>query len=309
MRPLISSLLALVIGFATLATPAAAAAPNKLLDPRASPGSGSTATVFALSVRYASDKDWPASTVTATVAGKTVTLKRTAGSAVDGTWSASTTLPQGTWPVTFSADAEQGPDPSVTGPTLTVARAATPPPTPKPTPKPTPPPTPAPTPTPAPPAPAPQGPAPAQQTPAPQPAAASPTAVSEPSTPNPSTPTPTATESPARATETGSEAASETAMPAGVSVGNRENSGEMAVLAIIALAALILGVAAVLLIHGKRRSTAAVAEEPTLAPMATEPVVGHDRAAWPRPRLEPIGPDDPILMGIGLGTKQRSEES
>ncbi len=140
-----------VLLLAGLCVPASAraAGPNELLAPSASPATGTTATSFTFTVRYRSSKEWPALSVTASAAGKTMPLRRVSGNATNGTWSGSARLPAGNWVVTFSADAKQGPDPSVTGPTLRVTAPA-PQPTPKPTPKPTPRPTPKPTPRPTP---------------------------------------------------------------------------------------------------------------------------------------------------------------
>ena len=109
-----------------------AAAPNQLFGPTASPTSGGTSTVFNLGVHYVGAH--PATSVTAVVGARTIALSLTSGSADDGTYAGSSTLPAGTWTVTFHALAAKGNSPSLTGPTVTVAGPA---PSPKPTPVPT----------------------------------------------------------------------------------------------------------------------------------------------------------------------------
>jgi hypothetical protein len=72
------------------------------------------------------------------------------GSSSNGTFGGTTTLPVGSWPVTFFADASTGKDDRLVGPTVTVTSGATPRPTVAPTPTSAPPPTPVPTPAPPP---------------------------------------------------------------------------------------------------------------------------------------------------------------
>jgi hypothetical protein len=91
-----------------------AAAPNELLSAAITPPAGTTSTLFELSVRYRSPAGNAADSVTAAVAGKTVTLHLTSGSAVDGTWTGSTALPVGSWMVTLQAYASKGVDPTAT---------------------------------------------------------------------------------------------------------------------------------------------------------------------------------------------------
>jgi len=168
---------------------AVAVSPNQLSDGSVIPGSGTTVTTFDFSVRYVSSNGWDAASVNALVAGLNISLALVNGTAADGTWSGASQLPEGSWPVTFAADAVQGNRPSLVGPTVVVS-AALPFPTPTPSPIPTPPPTPAPTPAPTPsPTPTP-APTPTASTPSPSPA---PTA----STPSTSTPQPVSTPLPA----------------------------------------------------------------------------------------------------------------
>ena len=114
--------LVLAILTALVGAPSAALAapPNALAAPAAAPPAGTTATTFGFSVQYVSTGGNAATGVTASVAGRTVTMRLAAGTATAGTWTASTTLPSGSWPVTFRAVAAKGPQPTVTGPTVVV---------------------------------------------------------------------------------------------------------------------------------------------------------------------------------------------
>lgn len=121
-----AGLLAIVAALSWAPSPMLAAPPNQLVDPVASPTRGSTLTLFHVSVRYVSSAGNPASAVDAEIGPLSIGLQLTSGSAVDGTWSGSTLLPIGTWQVTFRAWVDQGPQPSVDGPTLVVGLASTP---------------------------------------------------------------------------------------------------------------------------------------------------------------------------------------
>ena len=103
------------------APPRASAGSNDLADPALTPPTGSTLTMFTFTVRY--DGAFPATTVTAAVAGLDLAMALTDGSMGAGTWAASSTLPAGAWATTFIAYAEQGNVATVTGPALTVAPA------------------------------------------------------------------------------------------------------------------------------------------------------------------------------------------
>ncbi|HEX7195266.1 MAG TPA: hypothetical protein VF364_00375 [Candidatus Limnocylindria bacterium] len=100
-----------------------AAGGNTLSAAEATPTTGTTQTLFTLRVSYAGA---PAISVSATVAGRTLPLLLASGSTSQGTWSVSALLPQGSWSTTFVADASQGRDPSLSGPTITVGASATP---------------------------------------------------------------------------------------------------------------------------------------------------------------------------------------
>src|SRR5687767_6208354 len=93
-------LLAAALLVLTLASaPAPARAASFLTDGSVTPTSGTTATTFAFSVHYTSTDSptRPAQAAWAQVGGVTITLAKVSGSAHDGTWQGSATLPAGTW--------------------------------------------------------------------------------------------------------------------------------------------------------------------------------------------------------------------
>ncbi len=96
----------------------ASAGGHDLADPAVTPASGSTLAIFTFSVRY--DGTFPATTVTAAVAGLDLAMVLADGSMDAGTWVASSTLPAGAWATTFIAYAERGNVATVTGPALIV---------------------------------------------------------------------------------------------------------------------------------------------------------------------------------------------
>jgi hypothetical protein len=126
---------------------------NELSDGSVTPTTGTHQTVFVFRVRYASSQGFAATSVSADVANTTVPMTLVTGSETEGTYEGAATLPAGTWSVVFQADAAQGTDPVLPGPTVTVIGPSPPPtPTPAPTPRRTPRPTPRPTVAPIPPA-------------------------------------------------------------------------------------------------------------------------------------------------------------
>ena len=136
--------LAVTLLFVLAAPAPVQGARNTLSNPTVNPTSGTPATTFTFTVQYQGS----AATVTASAAGRTAPMSVIAGSSSNGTFGGSTSLPVGSWPVTFNAVA-QGNDDTLVGPTVTVTSGATPRPTIAPTPAATP--TPAPTPLPTPP--------------------------------------------------------------------------------------------------------------------------------------------------------------
>jgi hypothetical protein len=143
-----------LLGFLLASAPMPARAAGALSGGAVTPGSGTTATSFDLSVHYTSSQSERAQEVWADVGGTRVDLTRVSGSPRDGTWQKSTLLPVGTFKVTFNAtgvDGSQAAPFTVPGNVVvTVPPTPTPAPTPPPTPRPTPRATAAPTPTPPP---------------------------------------------------------------------------------------------------------------------------------------------------------------
>jgi outer membrane biosynthesis protein TonB len=130
--------LLLALAVLNLATPgSAAAAAAKLTGGTVTPTTGTTATAFLFSVHFVGSATDRAVTVGASVAGGTVPLTLSNGDARNGTWTGSSNLPAGSWPVMFSAISSGGTNPTF-GPTVpVVVSVPTPSPTPQPTPKPT----------------------------------------------------------------------------------------------------------------------------------------------------------------------------
>src|SRR6188474_325990 len=107
-------LLATLVLPAVFASPAAGAA--ALTNGSVTPATGTTLTNFAFSVDYIAPGQ-AATAVTALVGPASVGLTLTAGTATDGTWTGQSTLPAGTWQVTFVASTP-GNDPTLSGPTV-----------------------------------------------------------------------------------------------------------------------------------------------------------------------------------------------
>ncbi len=128
-----------------LTAPAMGAPPaTQLQNPTVTPLSGTTATMFQLSVQFQSSTT-TATSVTASIASKSVPLVVKSGKSGHETWAASTTLPPGSWTVTFTAVSASGPNPAPVSAGPVVVTAQTPTPRPSPTVAPTPRPTPRPT--------------------------------------------------------------------------------------------------------------------------------------------------------------------
>ena len=138
-----------------LADASVAAGPTRLNQGTVSPTTGTTTTVFAYSVHYVGNTTLGETAISVTAEAsdgsttRTTSLSRISGSTLDGIWTGSTTLPAGSWTVTFHAVGSLGTTPSstavsvvVAGPTPTpVPTPVPPPPTPRPTARPTPRPT------------------------------------------------------------------------------------------------------------------------------------------------------------------------
>jgi hypothetical protein len=292
----------------------AAAGPNQLSNAWVSPTSGTTATVFTFSVDYRSDKDFAASGVVAAVAGRSVTLTLASGGTASGTFRGTATLPAGRWAVSFQAQASQGPNPTLGGPTVVVtAPAPTPPPA---TPKPAPPPA-APNPTPPPPHATPQPASAAPVTTAPVPRASSPASTPRSIPSLAATPAPSRSASPtqatAAATPSGGQGASSHVTPSptsavvgrtgsGTDAGERPEQGEDSSIGVL-IGLGILSVAALTGALGIARRRG----DPEGIPQ------GSDEPVWSVPAVHPITrPDiphveDPILLAMGLGSSSQPD--
>lgn len=88
-----------------------AARPNDLRTATVAPSTGTTATPFLLTADYLSTAGNAASGVTATFGDRAVPLSLTAGTPISGTWTATTTLPAGSWTITFQAETAKGAEP------------------------------------------------------------------------------------------------------------------------------------------------------------------------------------------------------
>ena len=204
-------LAATFVALSLASAPMEVRAASVLSDASVTPTSGTTATVFTFSVHYTATGSpaQPAGSVWADVAGTTVALAKVSGSAHDGSWQGTATLPAGTWSVTFNATSSEPPAP-LPGPIVTVSD---PPPTPAPTQPPTSPATPRPVPQPTPPPTAPGDPSEAPT--------ASSTAPS-----GSGSASPTATASPTRKADQ-SDTPSETAEPSDLAADDTSTPGSM----------------------------------------------------------------------------------
>jgi len=110
----------ILLGAALLWAPSAAfAAINSLGAPQVSPRSGTTSTTFQFAVTYQGAH--PATSVRVAVANRSLAMTPASGTAIAGTWTASATLPSGSWAVTFVATVSKGNAPSLSGGTVSVA--------------------------------------------------------------------------------------------------------------------------------------------------------------------------------------------
>lgn len=115
-----STILAMLAALMVAPSSVSAANPNQLSAATVQPSTGTTSTTFVLSVTYTSGAGNAATSVTATVAGRTIPMTISSGTPLNGRWVATTTqLPVGAWPVTFEAVAK-GQDPRISGGPITV---------------------------------------------------------------------------------------------------------------------------------------------------------------------------------------------
>lgn len=117
---LVVAILAALLGAPSVASGAG----NTLSSPQVSPGTGTIDTVFTLTVSY--EARLPATTVTAAVGGKLLTMSRVGGTPESGTWSARGTLPAGRWAPLFTATDYRGHTFTVIGSLVSVSGSAPP---------------------------------------------------------------------------------------------------------------------------------------------------------------------------------------
>lgn len=126
---ILSALAILMMPTSTVAAPVA-----KLTGGVVSPTTGTTTTIFQFSVHFVGSATDEAITVSATVAGSTKPLSLTTGSDErNGTWTGSSTLPAGSWNVTYQSTSTGGTNPTfapiavvVTAPTAAPTPTASP---------------------------------------------------------------------------------------------------------------------------------------------------------------------------------------
>ena len=276
---------------------ATAAAPNQLSRGEVTPRSGTTQTTFIFSVAYGSKRDFPATSVVALIAGRSVRLSLVSGTPAEGSFRGSATLPAGKWSVRFEAEASQGPPASLDGPTIVVSPTATPKPVPAPTPKP------------------------ASATPVPTPRPATATTPPPPRSTQPpaDSTTPAASAAPAdspRQTEPSSSDGGEGGgAPGPDSSASTESPGPLAVSPPgdgpdgSQPWAVILGSGAVgllLLVAWRRRGNDEEMTTQTAALADQESNSSSERSRPPRPVEDPTT-EDPILAAMGVGASASSE--
>jgi hypothetical protein len=141
-RGMLAPLAAMVLAVLLASAPMVALADGTLSEGTVAPTTGTTSDAFTFTVHYTStgSPSQPAQSVGADVAGIAVPFTKIDGSANDGTWQATATLPAGSWVVVFHATTSADPQPTpLVGPVVTV-NGPPPTPTPFPAPEPTAPP-------------------------------------------------------------------------------------------------------------------------------------------------------------------------
>ena len=123
-RRRVTMVLAIMAALAGAPSSVSAAPPNQLSGASVAPSSGGSATVFVVSVRYVSPGGNPALAITASGGGQVAVLTLISGTATDGVWRGSTTLPPGSWEVTVQANVAKGASPSLAAGTVSVGNTA-----------------------------------------------------------------------------------------------------------------------------------------------------------------------------------------
>jgi len=126
-RRRVAALLAIMAALAGAPSSVSAAQPNQLSQASVTPLSGDTSTLFVAMVRYRSTAGNPASGVSVNAGGKVTALTLVSGTATDGVWSGTATLPPGDWEITFEASVATGSELSLLAGTVSVTGATAPP--------------------------------------------------------------------------------------------------------------------------------------------------------------------------------------
>lgn len=121
-------LLAIMAALVWAPSSVSAASPNQLSQASVSPLSGAWSTPFVVTVRYRSPDGNPATAVSISAGGQVTAMTLVAGTATDGIWSGTATLPPGDWDITVQASVAKGSQPSLVAGTVSVAGATGPPP-------------------------------------------------------------------------------------------------------------------------------------------------------------------------------------
>ncbi|MBA3688548.1 MAG: hypothetical protein H0W81_06950, partial [Chloroflexi bacterium] len=117
MRLRAAVMLMLALTVLNLAAPGgAAAAVAKITGGAVTPKTGTTATTFQFAVHFVGTNTDQAVAVSASVAGRTVPLSLSSGTARNGTWTGPSTLPAGSWTVTYQSTSTGLTNPSFTVP-------------------------------------------------------------------------------------------------------------------------------------------------------------------------------------------------
>ena len=116
----VTMVLAIMAALAGAPSSVSAAPPNQLSEASVAPSSGGSSTLFVVSVRYVSPAGNPAIGVTASGGGQIAVLTLFSGTATDGVWRGTITLPPGSWEVTVQANVVKGASPSMLAGTVSV---------------------------------------------------------------------------------------------------------------------------------------------------------------------------------------------
>ena len=122
-RRRVAVLLAIMAALAGAPSSVSAAPPNQLSQASVTPSPATRSTLFVVTVRYRSPAGNPASAVSVNAGGQVTAMTLVSGTATDGIWSGTATLPPGDWDITVEASVATGSQPSLLAGTVSVAGA------------------------------------------------------------------------------------------------------------------------------------------------------------------------------------------